>query len=93
MARPRLGRAVAGLEEDYSLDFADTVAASYSARPYHLPTVSTPLEWREVNSGLEADNFTIHIAVQRFEKKNDPFVGLFNRINAFQNSKHLTAFL
>src|SRR4026208_2253895 len=29
-------------------DYADTVAAAYSVRPYKVPTVSTPLEWKEL---------------------------------------------
>jgi bifunctional non-homologous end joining protein LigD len=29
-------------------DYADTLAAAYSVRPNHKPTVSTPLEWKEI---------------------------------------------
>ena len=44
-------------------DYADTIAAPYSIRPYHIPTVSTPLEWKEVNEGLS----------HRVKKKGDLF--------------------
>ena len=42
-------------------DEADTLAAAYSVRPYRIPTVSTPLEWKEIKTGLDPHAFTIYI--------------------------------
>jgi bifunctional non-homologous end joining protein LigD len=46
-------------------DYADTVAAPYAARPYHIPTVSTPLEWKEVTAKLDPSSFTIATILNR----------------------------
>ncbi|MEO8516594.1 MAG: non-homologous end-joining DNA ligase, partial [Flavobacterium sp.] len=48
-----------------------TVAAPYSVRPMLDATVSTPLEWSEVNSKLSPSEFTIKNVLKRFEKKGD----------------------
>lgn len=48
-----------------------TLAAPYSVRPKPGATVSTPLEWNEVNSKLHPSQFTIKNVLSRFEKKGD----------------------
>ncbi|KVV15712.1 DNA ligase D [Flavobacterium sp. TAB 87] len=48
-----------------------TIAAPYSVRPRRGATVSTPLEWSEVNVKLSPSQFTIKNVLQRFEKKGD----------------------
>jgi bifunctional non-homologous end joining protein LigD len=48
-----------------------TLAAPYSARPKPGATVSTPLEWSEVNKRLTPQQFTIHNILKRLEKKGD----------------------
>ncbi|MFZ0598704.1 MAG: DNA ligase D, partial [Flavobacterium sp.] len=48
-----------------------TLAAPYSVRPKPGATVSTPLEWEEVNSKLHPSQFTIKNVMKRFEKKGD----------------------
>ena len=48
-----------------------TLAAPYSVRPKPGATVSTPLEWSEVNPELSPSQFTIKNVIQRFEKKGD----------------------
>ncbi|WP_232067287.1 DNA ligase D [Flavobacterium bizetiae] len=48
-----------------------TLASPYSVRPKHGATVSTPLEWSEVNSKLHPSQFTIKNVLKRFEKKGD----------------------
>ncbi|WP_278009989.1 DNA ligase D [Flavobacterium gyeonganense] len=48
-----------------------TLAAPYSVRPKPGATVSTPLEWSEVNSKLHPSQFTIKNVLKRFEKKGD----------------------
>ena len=48
-----------------------TVAAPYSVRPMPGATVSTPLEWKEVNEELDPSDFTIQTIFKRLEKKGD----------------------
>ncbi len=74
-------------------DEADTVASTYSVRPFHLPTVSTPLEWKEVNAKLNASDFTITTIPKRIQKKGDLFQGVLKEKIGFQNSKILKQFL
>ncbi|MNF76147.1 putative ATP-dependent DNA ligase YkoU [compost metagenome] len=50
---------------------AQTLAAPYSVRPKPGATVSTPLEWSEVNDTLHPSQFTIKNVLNRFEKKGD----------------------
>jgi bifunctional non-homologous end joining protein LigD len=64
--------------DDSQNDFADTIAAPYSVRPYRIPSVSTPLDWKEVKPGLDPAAFTIHTIRKRLDKKGDLFKGLFD---------------
>lgn len=48
-----------------------TLAAPYSLRPKPGATVSTPLEWAEVNAKLSPSRFTIKNIIKRLEKKGD----------------------
>lgn len=48
-----------------------TLAAPYSVRPKPGATVSTPLEWEEVNDSLSPAQFTIFNVVERFKEKGD----------------------
>ncbi|MDB5193876.1 MAG: ligD [Segetibacter sp.] len=50
-----------------------TIASVYSLRPRKGATVSTPLEWNEVKSGLTPQDFTIHNIEQRLKEKGDMF--------------------
>jgi bifunctional non-homologous end joining protein LigD len=74
-------------------DEADTVAAVYSARPWHLPTVSTPLEWKEVKESLEPADFTIQTILKRIEKKGELFAAIDDTPIANQNQKKLIQLL
>ncbi|WP_026718804.1 DNA ligase D [Flavobacterium antarcticum] len=53
-----------------------TIAAPYCVRPQPEATVSTPLEWDEVNADLSPKMFTIKNAIDRFEKKGDLWKGV-----------------
>ena len=55
-----------------------TIASVYSVRPKPGATVSTPLEWKEVQKGLHPSAFTIHTIEQRLKKKGDLFAGVLN---------------
>jgi bifunctional non-homologous end joining protein LigD len=74
-------------------DEADTVAAPYSVRPHHHPTVSTPLEWREVVDGLNPLHFNIATIPARIKKKGDLFIDVLNKKIAEKNTKILSRFL
>jgi bifunctional non-homologous end joining protein LigD len=55
-----------------------TLAAPYSARPRPGATVSTPLDWKEVNAKLSPTDFTINNILKRIEKVGDlwkPVIG------------------
>jgi bifunctional non-homologous end joining protein LigD len=70
-------------------DYADTIAAPYSARPYILPTVSTPLEWKEINAKLDPDVFTIKTISGRLQKKGDLFAAISDKKIISKNNKIL----
>jgi bifunctional non-homologous end joining protein LigD len=74
-------------------DYADTVAAPYSARPYKIPAVSTPLEWKELNRKLDPAAFTIHTIAKRLEKKGDLFSEVLSEKIALKNRKPLSGLL
>jgi bifunctional non-homologous end joining protein LigD len=74
-------------------DFADTVAAPYSVRPYRRPNVSTPLKWKEVNPSLSQNDFTIKNTLDRFEKTGDLFEAVLDKTIALRNNKKLKKFL
>jgi bifunctional non-homologous end joining protein LigD len=57
---------------------AQTLAAPYSVRPKPGATVSTPLDWSEVNSRLDVSKFTIKNTLKRLDSKGDlwqPVIG------------------
>jgi bifunctional non-homologous end joining protein LigD len=70
-------------------DYADTLACVYSVRPYKHATVSTPLNWKEVNEKLDPGKFTISTVLKRLEKKGDLFAGLLDPEARSSNSKNL----
>ena len=74
-------------------DYADTVAAPYCVRPSRKPSVSAPLDWREVKPGLDPSQFTINNMLQRLEKKGDLFLGVLDRRIAGVNDKALKRYL
>jgi bifunctional non-homologous end joining protein LigD len=74
-------------------DFADTVAAAYCLRPFHLPTISTPLEWKEVKDGLDATRFIVKSVLERLKNKGDPFLAVHDRKLGARNNKVLSKFL
>lgn len=50
-----------------------TLASVYSVRPKEGASVSMPLEWEELKSGLKTTDFTIHNALGRIKEKGDLF--------------------
>jgi bifunctional non-homologous end joining protein LigD len=74
-------------------DYADTLAAPYSVRPYHEPLVSAPLEWKEVKPGLDRYRFNLTSIAERVEKKGELFAPVGDKGIAAVNSRHLSRFL
>src|SRR5260221_7478066 len=74
-------------------DYADTLASPYSIRPWHLPTVSTPLEWKEINQKLNPSDFTIETILPRIKRKGDLFKGVLDKRTAAANTKKLQTLL
>ena len=74
-------------------DYADTLASVYSVRPYHQPTVSAPLEWKEVNGKLDPAKFDIRSILERIKKKGDLFEGVTDGQTRKKNSTILKKFL
>jgi bifunctional non-homologous end joining protein LigD len=50
-----------------------TIVAPYSVRPQPRATVSMPLHWEEVKTGLRISDFTIKNAMERISKTGDTF--------------------
>ncbi len=53
-----------------------TMVIPYSLRPTPQATVSTPLEWSEVQKGLNPEDYTINTVTQR---KSDPWKNIFEK--------------
>lgn len=56
-----------------------TISSVYSLRPKEGATVSMPLLWKEVKSGLSPQDFTIHNSLIRIEKMGDIFKGVLGK--------------
>ncbi|MFD2744155.1 MULTISPECIES: DNA ligase D [Sphingobacterium] len=56
---------------------AQTIVAPYSVRPKAGATVSTPLNWDEVNDELSIAQFTIRTVLNRIELQEDPWKAIF----------------
>ncbi len=56
-----------------------TIAAPYSVRPYPGATVSTPLLWKEVKTGLHPSDFDIFSVAKRVKKTGDIFNGVIGK--------------
>jgi len=79
-------RSVKKRNDKIYLDFmqnrkGQTLAAPYCARPKPGATVSTPLDWDEVKTGLRMQDFTIKTVPERIEKKGDLFKGVIEYKN------------
>ncbi|MBT1688900.1 DNA ligase D [Dawidia soli] len=70
-------------------DYRHTMAVAYSVRPNKRPTVSTPLDWREIKATLDAEDFTMDTILLRIKKKGDLFKGVLDPNVANQNTRIL----
>lgn len=83
-------RAKAARKKRVYIDFlqnrrGQTIAAPYSARPKPGATVSTPLEWKEVNKRLNIKDFHIGNTVSRLEKAGDLWKDILKTKNNLQS--------
>ena len=74
-------------------DYADTVAAPYSVRPFASPNVSMPIEWKELKDSLRPEAFNIKNVIARLEKKGDLFLPVYDRKIAGGNDRILKKLL
>lgn len=63
-----------------------TLASVYSLRPVPGATVSTPLEWKEVNHQLSPRQFTMKNIFQRLKKKGDLFLPVLSESNSIKKA-------
>jgi bifunctional non-homologous end joining protein LigD len=63
-----------------------TVAGVYSVRAQPVPTVSTPLAWREVREGLEPASFTIDTVPKRLQRTGDLWAKEMRRPNSLERA-------
>jgi bifunctional non-homologous end joining protein LigD len=57
---------------DYNQNrWGSTLASVYSVRPRATAAVSMPVEWKEIERGVEIDDFTLANARQRIAKRGD----------------------
>jgi bifunctional non-homologous end joining protein LigD len=54
----------------------NTIVAPYSLRPLPAAPASCPLRWSEVNAKLDPVRFNLKTLPKRFEKMDDPLVGV-----------------
>jgi bifunctional non-homologous end joining protein LigD len=74
-------------------DYTDTLAAPYSVRPFHIPLVSTPLEWKEITFALDRSVFTMEVVLTRLNRKGDLFAGVLDNGMRTKNGKQLKRWL
>ena len=83
-ATTSIERSVSKRPDKIYIDFlqnrkGQTIAAAYSVRPKPGATVSTPLEWEEVNETLNPKDFTIFTIHERLQKKGDLWKGVLGK--------------
>lgn len=66
-----------------------TLASVYSIRPVEAAAVSTPIEWKELNSKLDPTNFTIKNTLKRLQAKGDLFKDVLTTGNDLAKAKKL----
>jgi bifunctional non-homologous end joining protein LigD len=76
-------RAAGAIYVDYLQNIrAKTVAAAYSVRASPGATVSTPLEWREIDGGLDPRDFTIETVPARLHRHGDIWARVMRKGNS-----------
>jgi bifunctional non-homologous end joining protein LigD len=68
-------------------DYSDRIAVPYCLRANKIPTISTPLDWKEVNDSLDVKTFKRDVVLRRLEKGVDPCRNLLD--NKIQESNSI----
>src|SRR5690606_7500162 len=68
-----------------------TLASVYSVRPRPLGTVSTPVEWSEVEERVPLEEFSLATVPARVEEKGDLWKKLLSTSGRFDLQPHLPA--
>jgi bifunctional non-homologous end joining protein LigD len=66
-----------------------TLASVYSVRPHPRACVSTPITWKEVDKGVEIEDFRIDNVRARFKKTGDLFKPLLQKKGRFDLGQYL----
>lgn len=74
-------------------DHADTLASAYSVRPAKQPSVSTPIDWEELDLKLRPTDFTMDNIPARIKDKGDLWKDLHNNKIKTSNSRILKTIL
>ena len=75
---------------DYNQNaWGKTLASIYSVRPTPVASVSTPLDWDEVETGCEPENFRMDNVPERIAKKGDIWKALTQKRGRFNLRKML----
>jgi DNA primase len=62
---------------DYNQNARDrTIASAWSVRPRPTATVSTPMTWQEILSGVDPLDFTVRTVPERFAEYGDPHAAI-----------------
>jgi bifunctional non-homologous end joining protein LigD len=69
------------------------MASAYTVRPNKRPTVSTPLDWKELKAALDPEDFNIETILARVKKKGDLFKGVLDNSIAKRNTAILRKLL
>jgi bifunctional non-homologous end joining protein LigD len=84
-AEYRIARRPAGrVLVDYNQNaWGKTLASVYSVRAQPRATVSTPVTWREVEGGVEIDDFRLDNVRERFARLGDLWAPMSDRVHRF----------
>ena len=78
--QPRAARRQKKIYLDYVRNsIGQTLAAPYSLRAYPGATISTPLDWSELNKGLRPSRFTMQTIFKRIQGKGDVWKRVFRK--------------
>jgi bifunctional non-homologous end joining protein LigD len=66
-----------------------TLASVYSVRPKELPTVSTPIKWKELERGLKMEDFRIDNVPARVRRLGDLWGPLLETKGRFRLEAYL----
>jgi bifunctional non-homologous end joining protein LigD len=75
---------------DYNQNrWGSTLASVYSVRPRSEATVSTPVTWKEVDRGIDIDDFTVKNVPRRLAKTGDLWKPLLRAHGRFDLGKYV----